>query len=79
MFLKKLNNLHKTLALKMTTWYVGVFALSFIVTFVVVFMLIVTIVNQRMDDDLEEDIEDFASLLKQGGFGRIKEEMLSDT
>ncbi|MES9971232.1 MAG: ATP-binding protein [Candidatus Thiodiazotropha sp.] len=79
MFLKKLNNLHKTLALKMTTWYVGVFALSFIVTFVVVFMLIVAIVNQRMDDDLEEDIEDIASLLKQGGFDRIKEEMSIDT
>jgi signal transduction histidine kinase len=79
MFLKKLNNLHQTLALKMTTWYVSVFALSFILTFVVVFMLIVTVVHQRMDDDLEEDIEDFAVILKQGGFNRIKEEMLSDT
>jgi signal transduction histidine kinase len=79
MFLKKLNNLHQTLALKMTTWYVGVFALSFILTFVVVFMLIVTVVYQRTDDDLEEDIEDYTGLLAQGGFETMIEEMMSDT
>jgi signal transduction histidine kinase len=63
----------------MTLWYVGVFALSFILIFIVVFMLIVTVVHQRTDDDLEEDIEDFANLFEQAGFDKVREEMLNDT
>jgi signal transduction histidine kinase len=79
MLLKRRDNLHQTLALRMTFWYVGIFALSFILTFVVVFMLIATIVHQRTDDDLEEDIADYNRLFQQGGFDKIKAELEDET
>lgn len=75
MFLKRLSELRHTLALRLTVWYAGIFALSSLLAFVVVYLLMVAVVERRADEDLIEDIEEFTSLMQQGGLERVRSEI----
>ncbi len=79
MFLKKLSNLRHTLALRLTIWYAGIFAVSSILAFTLVYALIVSVVQGRTDEDLEEDIEEFTSFMQSGGLDRVKTEIAVET
>lgn len=79
MFLKTLRSLRHTLALRLTLWYAGIFAVSSILAFTLVSASVVSVVQERTDEDLEEDIEEFASLMQSGGLDRVKDEITADT
>ncbi|MDH3691490.1 MAG: hypothetical protein OEU36_18775, partial [Gammaproteobacteria bacterium] len=79
MFSKKLRNLRHTLALRLTIWYAGIFAVSSILAFTLVYVLMVSVVQERTDEDLEDDIEEFASFMQLGGLDRVKSEIAVET
>jgi signal transduction histidine kinase len=80
MFLKKtFLKWHHTLALRLTIWYAGIFALSSLLAFTLVYLLMVTIVQQRADEDLQEDIEEYAGFMRLDGLDKVKEEMAFET
>jgi heavy metal sensor kinase len=69
----------RTLALRLTLWYAGIFAASSILAFILVYAMMVAIVQERTDEDLEEDIEEFAAFMQVGGLERVKTEMAVET
>lgn len=79
MFLQKLRNLRHTLALRLTLWYAGIFAVSSTLAFVFVYVLMVAVVQERTDEDLREDVAEFASFMRLGGLERVKAEMTLET
>ncbi len=79
MFLKILRNLRHTLALRLTVWYAGIFAVSSTIAFVLVYVLMMAVVQERTDEDLIEDIEEFAMFMQLGGLERVKTEMAVET
>jgi heavy metal sensor kinase len=79
MFLDAIRNVRRTLALRLTLWYGGIFAVSSILAFLLVYALMVSIVQERTDEDLEEDVEEFASLMQLGGLDRVNAEIELET
>jgi heavy metal sensor kinase len=79
MFLKKIRNLRHTLALRLTLWYAGVFAVSSLLAFALAYVLIAAVVQKQTDEDLQEDIEEYAAYLRRGGLDRVKAEMAVET
>ncbi len=75
MFSRTLRSLRHTLALRLTVWYAGIFAVSSIVAFAFVYAVIVSLVQQRTDEELEDDVEEFAVFMQEGGLDRVKSEM----
>ena len=69
----------RTLALRLTLWYAGVFAASALLAFAFAYVVIVALVRERMDEDLSEDIEEFAELLRAEGLAGVEREMRLDT
>ncbi|MGH8582593.1 MAG: sensor histidine kinase [Gammaproteobacteria bacterium] len=78
MFLKTLRSLRHTLALRLTIWYAGIFAVSSILAFTLVYASVVSVVQERTDEDLGEDIEEFVSFMQLGGLERVKAEMAKE-
>jgi len=79
MFSKTLRSLRHTLALRLTIWYAGIFAVSSILAFTLVYASVVAVVQDRTDEDLEGDIEEFVSFMQSGGLERVKTEMAKET
>ncbi len=79
MFLKTLRSLRHTLALRLTLWYAGIFAVSSILAFALVYALMVAVVQKRTDEDLRDDIAEFAAFMRSGGIERVKSEMVLET
>jgi heavy metal sensor kinase len=79
MFLKSLHSLRHTLALRLTLWYAGIFAVSSIMAFLLVYLWMVAAVLERADEDLEEDIEEFVTFMQSGGLERVKTEIMRET
>ncbi len=69
----------RTLALRLTLWYAGVFAASSLLAFAFAYALIVGLVRDRMNEDLSEDIGEFTELLRMEGLPRVEQEMWLDT
>lgn len=78
MFLKKLRNLRHTLALRLTLWYGGIFAVSSIVAFSIVYGLLAAVVQERTDEELEDDLEEFASMMSTEGLASVREEIAAE-
>jgi heavy metal sensor kinase len=76
---KLIRDLRRPLALRLTLWYAGIFAVSSIAAFGVLYALIVSVVRERTDDDLEEDVEEFASFMQEGGLERVRSEIETET
>ncbi|MFH0813070.1 MAG: ATP-binding protein [Pseudomonadota bacterium] len=76
MFLKKVLRLPRTLALRLTLWYAGVFTISSIVAFSVFYLLITSVIQENRDQDLLEDVEEFSSLFTSKGIKEVKSEIL---
>lgn len=69
----------RSLALRLTCWYAGVFVASLLVAFLVVHLLTLSILRDKTDKDLEEDLEEFAGYMEQGGLARVQAEMGIET
>lgn len=79
MFSKKLRSLRHTLALRLTIWYAGIFAISSLLAFTLVYLLILTVVQDRTDADMRDDAAEFASFMRTGGLERLKVEIALET
>ena len=80
MFLKKtFLKQHHTLALRLTIWYAGIFALSSLLAFTLVYVLMAAVVQQRADEDLQEDIAEYAGFMQVDGLDKVKAEMAFET
>ena len=79
MFSKTLHSLRHTLALRLTLWYAGIFAVSSTLAFALAYALIAAVVRERTDEDLQEDVEEYATFMRVGGLDRVKTEMMVDT
>jgi len=69
----------RSLALRLTLWYAGVFAASLCVAFLVIHLLTLSILRERTDEDLEEDLAEFAAYMDEGGIERVRQEMRVET
>lgn len=78
MFLKTLRKVRHTLALRLTFWYAGIFAISSIMAFLLIYLWMVAAVLEQTDDDLEEDIEEFVGFMQEGGLERVKTEIIRE-
>lgn len=68
-----------SLALRLTLWYSGIFAISCALAFAFVYGLIVATVQDRVDEDLADDVAEFADLVRSDGQQRVEHEMRLDT
>lgn len=78
MSLNNIMRLPQSLALRLTLWYAGIFALSSALVFIFLYLLISTTIAQRTDQDLHEDLDEFAAFLSEDGIERVKTEMALD-
>lgn len=79
MCLKTLRNLRHTLALRLTLWYAGIFAVSSTLAFALAYVLIAEVVREQTDEDLREDIQEYAAFMRLGGLDRVETEMSVDS
>ena len=79
MFSKLIRDLRRPLALRLTLWYAGVFAISSIAAFGLLYALIVSVVRERTNNDLEEDLEEYADFMHTGGIDRVRSEIQTET
>ncbi len=69
----------RSLALRLTLWYSGIFAACSALAFAFIYVLIVASVRDRLDEDLADDVSEFAALYRSGGLERVEHEMQLDT
>jgi heavy metal sensor kinase len=79
MFSKQSPSLRRPLALRLTLWYAGIFAVSSVAAFGLLYALIVSVVRERTDDDLEEDMEEYAGFMRNEGLDRVRSEIKTET
>jgi heavy metal sensor kinase len=76
MLLKNPINLIPTLALRLTVWYAGIFALFFFGAIIFFYVFITSAVHKHMDQDLINEAKEFSSRLKSEGIEDVKHEMI---
>lgn len=69
----------RSLALRLTLWYAGIFAGSLCIAFLVIHLITLSILRERTDEDLREDLEEFAGFMAEGGIERVQAEMALET
>jgi heavy metal sensor kinase len=72
MFFARINNLHRTLACRLTLWYALLFVFSAGIVFVLIYMLITSVIQQRTDDDLLARRNEFASIYALQGIDMLQ-------
>lgn len=68
-----------SLALRLTLWYAGIFAVSSALAFVFVYATAAAFVADRTDGELQQDLGEFATQFAQEGMARLLEELAADT
>ena len=76
---KLIRDLRRPLALRLTVWYAGIFAVSSVAAFGLLYALIVSVVRERTDDDLEEDVAEYAGFMRAEGLDRVRSEIATET
>ena len=76
---KLIRDLRRPLALRLTVWYAGIFAVSSVAAFGLLYALIVSVVRERTDDDLEEDVGEYATFMRTEGLERVRSEIATET
>ncbi|UCD35392.1 MAG: HAMP domain-containing protein [Nitrospiraceae bacterium] len=79
MFLKKIQQLNKTLLFRLTILYAGIFAVSSLLIMSVFYYRIHSVTMSTMDRELLEDAEDYARLLEEGGIESLKEKIAEES
>ena len=75
MYLNKIFRLPRTLAIRLTIWYAGIFTISTLLAFVAFYLVISTELKLERDHDLVEDVEEFSAMLATEGMDRVKSEI----
>jgi heavy metal sensor kinase len=79
MSLKKLLNLRRTLAFRLTIWYAGIFLLSAAAAFSAFYYLITTAIRGRTDQELLAEVRSFSSLMALQGIEAVKRQALLES
>jgi len=74
MYLKKLR-LSRSLVLRLTLWYGGIFSFSMLTAFVVFYFATATILDHRWDRDALSDIEEYSKFLAEKGRSDLTDEL----
>jgi len=67
MFLKKINNIARSLTFRLTVWYSAIFIVSWIVISIVVYYSLSTRMRQRGDAALTTEADDYAAVYRAEG------------
>ena len=78
MFLKKIFRPPRTLALRLTLWYAGIFTISTLVAFGAFYVAISTVISKNRDRDLMGDVQEYSAMLAAEGVDKVKAEMAWD-
>jgi heavy metal sensor kinase len=79
MFLKRLIDVRRTLAFRLTFWYAGVFLLSAAVAFAFFYYLITSAIRGRTDQDLLSEVHGFSSVMTLQGVEAVKRKALLES
>lgn len=79
MFLKKPLNFFKSLAFRLTVWYVGIFTICIGVAFFLFYMLMTSVISNNTDQELLSKIESFSSTLSLEGIHAVKRMAVLET
>ena len=66
------SKFRNTLALRLTLWYTGIFALSSLMAFVLLYLLATAIMRAQTDQELLGEVDKFATLLAVEGIEAVK-------
>ena len=76
MFLKKINSIRHTLAIRLTLWYAGIFMLTSCVAFLFFYFLITSVIRDRTDQDLLGEARTLSSILNVQGMKAVKRQII---
>ena len=76
MFLKKINSIRHTLAVRLTLWYAGIFMLTSCVAFLFFYFLITSVIRDRTDQDLLGEARTLSSILNVQGMKAVKRQII---
>ena len=79
MFLKRLIDIRRTLAFRLTLWYAGIFLFSAAVAFVFFYYLITEALRGRTDQDLLAEVRTFSSMMTLQGAEAVKRKALLES
>lgn len=79
MSLKKLRNVGRTLAFRLTLWYAGIFLFSAAVAFAFFYYFITLSLRNRTDQDLLSEVRSFASIMTFEGVESVKRRALLES
>jgi heavy metal sensor kinase len=79
MFLKRLVEIRRMLAFRLTLWYAGVFLISAAVAFAFFYYLITSAIRGRTDRDLLSEVRSFASVMALQGIESVKRQALLES
>jgi len=72
MFLKKILSHRRTLAVKLTFWYAGIFTLSSCVMFLFIYLLVTSFMSEQIDQDLLNQVRTISSVLSDRGVNAVE-------
>ena len=67
MFLKKTNNITRSLTFRLTVWYSAIFFASWVVISIVVYYSLSSRMHQRVDNALTSEANEYAALCRAEG------------
>ena len=79
MFLKRLIEIRRTLAFRLTLWYAGIFLFSAAVAFAFFYYLITETIRGRADQDLLAEVRAFSSVMALQGVEAVKRQALLES
>ncbi len=79
MFSKIINKFKRSLALRLTVWYAGIFVIFSVISFTLIYFSIAANLQTLADEDLIDDINEFTALLRSGGIERVEKEIFLET
>jgi heavy metal sensor kinase len=79
MFLKRLIEIRRTLAFRLTLWYAGIFLFSATVAFAFFYYLITETIRGRADQDLLAEVRTFSSIMALQGVEAVKRQALLES
>ena len=71
---KRLLDIYRTLAFRLTLWYAGIFILSASVAFLFFYLLITSVIRQQTDQDLLSEVRTFSSILSVQGAEALRQQ-----
>lgn len=73
--IKFLNSIRKTIGLRLSIWYSGIFILSFLVLFILAYLFLSTSLQRHDRTDIKIELNELATQYQRGGIHAVQEEL----